>query len=62
MLSLATKRLWHRAVGDVPLEWYRAEEHIGYDVEGFPIERGPRPDRCVLSQEQCCYQNLLKRA
>lgn len=32
-------------VGDVPLEWYRHEEHIGYNVEGQKIEKGPRRDR-----------------
>lgn len=34
-----------RAVGEVPLEWYKAEEHIGYDVDGRPLARRPRPDR-----------------
>ena len=30
--------------GDVPLEWYRAEDHIGYDVDGKRLGRKPRKD------------------
>ena len=46
-LRLVAEWLGRCAVGDVPLEWYRAEEHVGYDVKGLPIARRPRPDRCV---------------
>ncbi|PNH07892.1 Ribosome biogenesis protein BOP1 [Tetrabaena socialis] len=35
-------------VGDVPLEWYAAEEHIGYDVEGKRIGKSTRVDRLQL--------------
>ena len=31
-------------VGDIPLEWYGAEEHIGYDLEGKPVEKKGRRD------------------
>ena len=26
-------------VGDVPLEWYAAEEHVGYDLDGSKLVR-----------------------
>ncbi|GBF97452.1 hypothetical protein Rsub_10375 [Raphidocelis subcapitata] len=32
-------------VGDVPLGWYKAEDHIGYDVEGEKIARRARGDK-----------------
>lgn len=32
-------------VGDVPLEWYREEEHIGYDVTGKKIKKKEREDK-----------------
>ena len=33
------------AVGDVPLEWYKDEEHIEYDKDGTRIIRRGRKDR-----------------
>jgi len=55
------------AVGEVPLEWYKAEEHVGYDVDGRPLARRPRPDRCSLTQLLCspngaCYAHPAWRA
>ncbi|KAL5702799.1 Ribosome biogenesis protein 1 [Ranunculus cassubicifolius] len=32
-------------IGDVPLEWYKDEEHIGYDVEGKKIKKQARKDK-----------------
>lgn len=32
-------------VGDVPLEWYRDEEHIGYDLSGKKIKKKEREDK-----------------
>ena len=32
-------------VGDVPLEWYKDEEHIGYDVDGRKIKKRDREGR-----------------
>ncbi|KAJ0987543.1 hypothetical protein J5N97_005899 [Dioscorea zingiberensis] len=32
-------------VGDVPLEWYKDEEHIGYDISGRKIKKQTRKDR-----------------
>lgn len=32
------------AVGDVPLVWYKDEDHIGYDVEGKKIGKKNRGD------------------
>ncbi|XP_074578142.1 ribosome biogenesis protein BOP1 homolog [Curcuma longa] len=32
-------------VGDVPLEWYKEEEHIGYDITGKKIKKQARKDR-----------------
>lgn len=32
-------------VGDVPLEWYRDEKHIGYDISGKKILKKEREDR-----------------
>ncbi|PSC76374.1 ribosome biogenesis BOP1-like protein [Micractinium conductrix] len=43
--SSEEERPQRNTVGDVPLEWYRHEEHIGYNVEGQKIEKGPRRDR-----------------
>mmetsp|Transcript_66385 Transcript_66385/g.163589 ORF Transcript_66385/g.163589 Transcript_66385/m.163589 type:complete len:623 (+) Transcript_66385:496-2364(+) len=31
-------------VGDIPMEWYRDEKHIGYDLSGKKIIRKPRKD------------------
>lgn len=33
------------AVGNVPLEWYKHEDHIGYDKDGRAILRKARGDR-----------------
>ncbi|XP_038889804.1 ribosome biogenesis protein BOP1 homolog isoform X1 [Benincasa hispida] len=32
-------------IGDVPLEWYRDEKHIGYDISGKKILKKEREDR-----------------
>ncbi|XP_072962483.1 ribosome biogenesis protein BOP1 homolog [Typha angustifolia] len=32
-------------VGEVPLEWYKDEEHIGYDIVGKKIKKQSRKDR-----------------
>lgn len=32
-------------IGDVPLEWYNEEEHIGYDVAGKKIKKKERLDK-----------------
>lgn len=32
-------------VGDVPLEWYRDEKHIGYDIAGKKIKKKERQDK-----------------
>ena len=40
---MLTRRM--RAVGDVPLEWYKDELHVGYDREGRKVLKGPRRDR-----------------
>ncbi|XP_006658508.1 ribosome biogenesis protein BOP1 homolog [Oryza brachyantha] len=32
-------------VGDVPLEWYKDEEHIGYDITGSKIKKRDREGR-----------------
>ena len=29
-------------MGDVPLEWYKDEEHVGYDIEGRKIKKRDR--------------------
>ncbi len=33
------------AVGNVPLVWYKDEDHIGYDIEGGKIEKRQRGDK-----------------
>ena len=33
------------AVGDVPLEWYKDEEHIGYDRAGQRIVKAGKADK-----------------
>ncbi|KAD3067389.1 hypothetical protein E3N88_35269 [Mikania micrantha] len=32
-------------IGDVPLEWYKDEEHIGYDIAGKKIKKKERVDK-----------------
>lgn len=32
-------------VGNVPLQWYKDEEHVGYDVEGNKLEKKARKDQ-----------------
>ncbi|XP_056173365.1 ribosome biogenesis protein BOP1 homolog isoform X1 [Syzygium oleosum] len=32
-------------IGDVPLEWYKDEEHIGYNVKGKKIKKKERQDK-----------------
>lgn len=39
-------------VGDVPLDWYRAEEHIGYDKQGDRIMKKERKDKLDLLLER----------
>ena len=33
------------AVGEVPLKWYKDEEHIGYDLAGAKLLRKARKDK-----------------
>jgi hypothetical protein len=33
------------AVGDVPLKWYKDEDHIGYDIKGTKINKSKRADK-----------------
>lgn len=32
-------------IGDVPLEWYKDEKHIGYDISGKKITKKERQDK-----------------
>ncbi|XP_034691408.1 ribosome biogenesis protein BOP1 homolog isoform X1 [Vitis riparia] len=32
-------------IGDVPLEWYKDEEHVGYDISGKKIKKKVRQDK-----------------
>lgn len=32
-------------IGDVPLEWYKDEKHIGYDISGKKINKKERQDK-----------------
>jgi ribosome biogenesis protein ERB1 len=32
-------------IGDVPLEWYQDESHIGYDLAGKKIKKKERQDK-----------------
>lgn len=32
-------------IGDVPLEWYKDEEHIGYDIAGKKLKKKERQDK-----------------
>ncbi|PRW59011.1 ribosome biogenesis BOP1-like protein [Chlorella sorokiniana] len=43
--SSEDERAPRNTVGQVPLEWYQDEEHIGYDVEGHKLEKRGRRDR-----------------
>nr|XP_027074742.1 ribosome biogenesis protein BOP1 homolog isoform X2 [Coffea arabica] len=35
----------HNTVGNVPFEWYKDEEHIGYDIAGKKIKKKVREDK-----------------
>ena len=39
------ERPQRNTIGEVPLEWYRDEEHVGYDVAGNKLEKKARRDR-----------------
>eukprot|EP00892_Ulva_mutabilis_P006986 jgi/Ulvmu1/465/UM001_0472.1 len=41
--SSEDERPSRNTVGNVPLEWYKHEEHIGYDRDGEPIKRKGKP-------------------
>eukprot|EP00887_Chlorella_sp_A99_P000863 scaffold5.g863.t1 len=43
--SSEDERPARNTVGDVPLEWYSAEEHVGYDLDGNKLARRGRRDR-----------------
>ncbi|PNW76993.1 hypothetical protein CHLRE_10g417950v5 [Chlamydomonas reinhardtii] len=45
-------------VGNVPLVWYKDEEHIGYDIEGARITKAQRKDRL----QQLLDRNDSKKA
>lgn len=32
-------------IGDIPLEWYKDEEHIGYDIAGKKLKKKERQDK-----------------
>lgn len=32
-------------MGEVPLEWYKDEDHIGYDREGGKVMKKPKADK-----------------
>ena len=32
-------------MGNVPLKWYKDEEHIGYDVNGLKIKKKEKKDQ-----------------
>lgn len=32
-------------IGDVPLEWYKDEKHIGYDISGKKLTKKERQDK-----------------
>ena len=39
------ERPQRNTIGEVPLEWYKDEEHVGYDVAGNKLEKKARRDR-----------------
>ncbi|KAI3438768.1 hypothetical protein D9Q98_001186 [Chlorella vulgaris] len=45
-------------IGDVPLVWYKDEEHVGYDAEGKKLARRPRRDR--LEKHLAASDNIAK--
>lgn len=46
------------AVGEVPLKWYKDEEHIGYDIQGAKIDKKQRGDKL----DQLLARNDSKKA
>ncbi|KAF8690810.1 hypothetical protein HU200_041204 [Digitaria exilis] len=45
LLTLWLQVAPRNTVGDVPLEWYKDEEHIGYDIDGRKIKKCDREGR-----------------
>lgn len=43
--TLHSQRPDRNTVGNVPLEWYKDEEHIGYTKDGKKIIKQKRKDR-----------------
>lgn len=43
--SSEDERPGRNTVGNVPLEWYDAEEHIGYDKDGVKLIKKGRKDK-----------------
>jgi ribosome biogenesis protein ERB1 len=39
------ERPQRNTIGEVPLEWYKDEEHVGYGVAGNKLEKKARRDR-----------------
>uniref|UniRef100_A0A7S0RRE2 Ribosome biogenesis protein BOP1 homolog n=1 Tax=Chlamydomonas leiostraca TaxID=1034604 RepID=A0A7S0RRE2_9CHLO len=43
--SSEDEREQRNTIGDVPLEWYKDEDHIGYDKEGLKLIKSQRKDK-----------------
>jgi len=46
-------------VGNVPLAWYRHEDHIGYDVGGSKLAKSERKDRLDLLLDKMDKDGLV---
>ncbi|GMH44701.1 hypothetical protein BSKO_12653 [Bryopsis sp. KO-2023] len=47
-------------VGDVPLEWYKHEDHIGYDLTGKKLGKQDRKDRLDLLLERMDNDGMVR--
>eukprot|EP00803_Ostreobium_quekettii_P002581 evm.model.scf_1029.3 EVM.evm.TU.scf_1029.3 scf_1029:39095-48452(-) len=47
-------------VGNIPLEWYKHEDHIGYDLEGKKVVKQKRKDRLDMLLERMDGDGLVR--
>ena len=54
------EKLWCSAVGNIPLEWYKHEDHIGYDLDGEKLIKKKRKDRLDMLLERMDRDGLIR--
>ncbi|GMH30041.1 hypothetical protein Nepgr_031884 [Nepenthes gracilis] len=48
-------------IGDVPLEWYKDEEHIGYDITGKKIKKKEKQDKLSKFLDSTDYSKSWRK-